>query len=207
MVDDKAYPPPCLDSGCVCQFLRIIVRKPVKVAPVPIVGRLGLMFFFQNLPPSGFWPSSSWPLLGTFFELWLSRKRFLKAMGHAAMTLMGASTWTQKQIHIWRFSVPVTRADTPRTSAIANMKRLKQRTTAMLSFRRKSKDAVRSTITGIEITKKAHQRDLHGEFTSLRIKSVTMSNTTKQSRMPCSRPRNAGLELQSTARALVSAFL
>ena len=164
MIDDKAYTPSSPDSSCVRSFLRIIVCKPVRVAPVPIVGRLGWIFFGQNLPPARFRPSLPWSLSATFFELWLSRKRVLKATGHAAITLMGASTWTQKQIHICCFSVPVTRADTPRISAIATIKRLRQRTTAMLSFRRMSKDTVRSTITGMDITKIAYQKDLHEEF-------------------------------------------
>ena len=37
----------------------------------------------------------------------------------------------------------------------------------MLSFRRKLKDAVRSTITGIDITKIVHQRALHEESRGL----------------------------------------
>lgn len=75
--------------------------------------------------------------------------------------------------------VPTTPEEIPRTRAIAIIKRLKQTTMAILSFRCKLKDAVRSTITGIDITKKAHQRDSREEFRGLRIASVTISDATE----------------------------
>ena len=67
------------------------------------------------------------------------------------MILTEASNWTQKEFHTRSF-VPTTADDVPRTSAMATINRLIHSTTAMLSFRPRSKVALRKTMIGIEIT-------------------------------------------------------
>jgi hypothetical protein len=90
-------------------------------------------------------------LSGLFFVDLLNRNRVLNAVGQAAITLIEASNWTQNAIHV-ESSVPTTPLVIPRTRAMPTIRRLRQRTTAMLSFRVKLKDDLRRTTTGIEIT-------------------------------------------------------
>lgn len=181
-----------------------MVLIPVKVAPTLILGSLALTLL-KKFPPVRRWPSLPRSLLGGFFELWLSKKTLRKAIGQAAITLMEASTWTQKEFHV-TFFVPMIPKEIPRTRAIATMNKLKQTTTAMLSFRYMLKVAVRSTMTGMDITR-TNQRRFCECVRGLRITSVTISDTTEKYRKPRWRRMNAGLELQSSGSLWVRYFL
>lgn len=98
----------------------------------------------------------SWLSLSRFsFDDLLTRNRLLKAIGQAAITLIEASNWFQKAFHV-AFSVPTKPAEIPRNRAMATIKRLRQSTTAMLSFRLRFKEILRRTMTGIEITARVH---------------------------------------------------
>ena len=74
----------------------------------------------------------------------------------------------------------------------------------MLSFRRKLKDALRSTMTGMEITARAYQKQFREEFGCLRIMSVTISDVTVKYRKPCSRRRKLGLEEHTSVKTLAN---
>lgn len=154
-VVDGGRPSLSFISSCVCSLSRTAVLIPVNLAPTLMLARLGV--FLQNLSTAETGARLGSFLAGVCFGELLIRKRLLKAVGQTAITLTEASTWTQKTAHVWS-SEPKTPAEIPRIRAIAIMNKLKQSTAPILILRRMSKDDLRSIMTGMEITARAHQK-------------------------------------------------